>query len=132
MDAAWTWLTTPPATAGVLDWFGAGYVIVFGLGFVVSVYLSGPDVESSATDPVAVAGVRQWAAIGVGYFGVGLFFFGVRALQINPASLGAPFWMVGWTIATAVVAARCLHWWRSVYPDLRERRSSNPAARPQE
>jgi hypothetical protein len=119
VDAAWIWLTTPPETAGVHDWFGASYLVVFGLGFVVSAYLSGPGAESISADPLALAGARQWAAVGVGFFGVGLFFFGVRALQINPVSLGAPFWMAGWTIVTIVVVIRCLSWWRTVYPTLR-------------
>jgi hypothetical protein len=83
------------------------------------------------TDPHAIAGIRQWAAVGVGFFGVGLVFFGIRALQIYPASLGAPFWMVGWTIATVVVAARCMHWWRRAYPDIRDQRTSILAARSQ-
>jgi hypothetical protein len=116
VNGVWSWLVTPPGTDTVFDPFGAVFVLVFGVGFVASSYLSGPGVAGAARNPVQRAGIARWASIGVPIFGAGLFFFGVRALQINPLSFGAPIWMVGTVVVLAIAAIRCAVWWRTVYP----------------
>jgi hypothetical protein len=47
--------------------------------------------------------VRRNARIALWIFGAGLFFFGVRALGINPFSFGAPIWL--WLCLLALVVA---------------------------
>ena len=100
----------------VLDPFGLFCLLLLVPGFVVSAYLAGPGAHRLAKDPVQLAGVRYWASIGLWVFGAGLFFFGVRVMQINPLSFGEPKWLLGSIVAIVFAAARCLDWWRTDYP----------------
>ena len=124
MEPLWTWLSTPPATGEVLDALGVFSLLLFAPGFVISAYLAGPGAERLAKDPVQVAGVRHWASIGLWICGAGLFFFGARAIQINPLSFGEPKWLVASIVAVVFAAARCVEWWRTDYPAELERRDS--------
>jgi hypothetical protein len=60
--------------------------------------------------------MRHWASIGLSVFGAGLFFFGVRVLQVNPLSFGEPKWLLGSLVVILFTAARCIEWWRTEYP----------------
>jgi hypothetical protein len=62
--------------------------------------------------------------MGLWVFGAGLFFLGVRVIQINPLSFGEPKWLVGSIVAVIFAAARCLDWWRTEYPAELARRVS--------
>jgi hypothetical protein len=116
MGSFWTWLNTPPEFGEVLDPFGLFCLLLLVPGFVVSAYLAGPGAHQLAKDPVQLAGVRYWASIGLWVFGAGLFFFGVRVMQINPLSFGEPKWLLSSIVAIVFAAARCLDWWRTDYP----------------
>jgi hypothetical protein len=116
MEQLWNWLSTPPAKGEVLDLFGALCLLLFAPGYLLSAYLAGPGADRRAKDPLQLAGIRHWASIGLWVFGAGLFFFGVRALQINPLWFGASIWLVGSIVAVIFAAVRCLYWWRTVYP----------------
>ncbi len=112
MATLWTWLTTPPGVADVLDPFGLIFATVFAVGFLISAYLAGPGGNDLAYhDPQAQA-IRHWANIGLWIFGPGLFFIAMRALQINPLSFGEPIWLVASIIALIVAAIRLAAWWR--------------------
>lgn len=123
MGSFWTWLNTPPEFGEVLDPFGLFCLLLLVPGFVVSAYLAGPGAHRLAKDPVQLAGVRYWASIGLWVFGAGLFFFGVRVMQINPLSFGEPKWLLGSIVAIVFAAARCLDWCRTDYPAERSRRA---------
>jgi hypothetical protein len=116
MESLWTWLSTPPAKGEVLDPVGVFSLLLFAPGFVVSAYLSGPGADRLTKDPVQLAGIRYCASRGLWVFGAGLFFFGARAMQINPLSFGERKWLVGSMVAVIFAAARCVDWWRTEYP----------------
>jgi len=116
MEPIWTWLSTPPAKGEVLDALGVFSLLLFGPGFVVSAYLAGPSADRLAKDPVQLAGIRNWASIGLWVFGAGLFFFGARVIQINPLSFGESKWLLASIIFVILGAARCVDWWRTDYP----------------
>jgi hypothetical protein len=124
MEPFWTWLSTAPAKGEVLDLFAALCLLLFAPGFVLSAYFVGLGADRLGKDPVQLAGIKHWASIGVWVFGTGLFFFGVRVLQINPLSFGAPIWLLVSVLAIVFVTTRCLDWWLSVYPVERGRRLS--------
>jgi hypothetical protein len=124
----WTRLTTPPDAAGVLTPFAALYLAVFAAGFVASAYVTGPAAEAIARNPAQLSGLRHWARIGLWIFGAGLFFFGMRALQINPLSFAAPIWLALSTIAAIIFIIRCASWWRITYPALLARDPNVPIA----
>lgn len=115
MGSLWTWLNTPPALDDVLDPFTLVYAVVFLTGFVVSAWLSGSGAARLGNDPVQTAGLLHWSNVGLWIFGPGMFFLGVRLLQINPLSFGEPIWMAGSVIALVVAAVRCLRWWRGSF-----------------
>jgi hypothetical protein len=115
LDALWTWLSTPPPTSEVLDPFGVVYLLIFGAGFLAAAYASGDGADRMTTDPAKAAGLRHWATVGLWVFGLGLLFFGVRALQINPLTFAAPIWMVVCVIALIVAGLRCLRWWQKEF-----------------
>jgi cell division protein FtsW (lipid II flippase) len=112
VNALWSWLTTPPTYESVLDPFAALYLAVFSIGFVFSAYASGPGANRFDHD-ARFEGMQRWATAGIGVFGAGLFFFAVRALQINPLSFGAPIWMLASVIALAIFAVRFAIWWKT-------------------
>jgi hypothetical protein len=91
---------------------------VFAAGFVVSAYVTGPAAERIARDLAQLSGLRHWGGVGLWIFGTGLFFFGMRALQINPLSFGAPIWLLLCTTAAIIFTIRCASWWRTTYPAL--------------
>lgn len=122
METPWTWLSTPPGKDQVLDLFGVICLLLFVPGFVVSAYLARPGAARLAKNPVQLAGIRYCASIGLWVFGVGLFFIGVRVMQINPLSFGEPKWLLASTIAVIFAAARCIDWWRTEYRAERVRR----------
>jgi hypothetical protein len=122
MGSLWTWLSTPPGTNEVLDLFGALCLLLFAPGYLLSAYLAGPGASRLAKNSIQFAGIRYWATIGLWVFGAGLFFFGVRALQINPLAFGAPIWLIVCVLAVVFTATRCIDWWLTVYPAERGRR----------
>jgi hypothetical protein len=124
MESLWTWLSTSPNKGEVLNAFGVFSLLVFAPGFVASAYLAGTGADRLAKDPVQLAGIRYCASIGLWVFGAGLFFLGVRVMEINPLSFGEPKWLVGSIVAVIFAAARCLDWWRTEYPAELARRVS--------
>jgi hypothetical protein len=116
MESFWIWLSTPPALGEVIDAFGLFSLLLFAPGFAGSAYFAGPGARHLGNDPVQLAGIRYCASIGLWVFGAGLFFFGVRVLQINPLSFGEPKWVVGSFVAVIFATARCVEWWRTDYP----------------
>jgi hypothetical protein len=124
MESLWTWLSTSPNKGEVLNAFGVFSLLLFAPGFVASAYLAGTGADRLAKDPVQLAGIRYCASIGLWVFGAGLFFLGVRVMEINPLSFGEPKWLVGSIVAVIFAAARCLDWWRTEYPAELARRVS--------
>jgi hypothetical protein len=129
----WDYLTSQPASDDVLDAFTIIYAAVFILGFVASAYLY----YRPWTKPfgsmfrrksvIAASGLAMWV------FGIGLFFFLIRLLQINPLTLGQPIWM--WLSILAVVGMAVLigmNWKRSqaLGPERTRGRTGSPDVQP--
>ena len=130
MESLWSWLSTPPGTNDVLDLFGTLCLLLFASGFVLSAYLTGPGADRLAKNSIQLAGIRHWGTIGLWVFGAGLFFFGVRVLQINPLAFGAPIWLIVCMLAIVFAATRCIDWWLTVYPAERGRRFTVETVQP--
>ena len=97
----WDYLTTPPASGDVLDVFAIIYVAVFLGGFVAAVYLNSRPWTKPFGAMFRRKAVRRVSGIAMWIFGAGFFFFLICILQINPISLGEPFWM--WLSVLAVI-----------------------------
>lgn len=97
----WEYLTTQPSSGDVLNGFTIVYAALFILGFIASAYYYyrpwAPPLGKvfRRRSVVNATGMAMWV------FGIGLFFFLIRLLQINPFSFGEPIWM--WLSILAVV-----------------------------
>ena len=122
MDNPFTWdyMTTPRDVDQVFDIFGVAFLVVFGLGFLASLILYNNRAGRLSQHPIARRALRRVAAIGTGVFGAGLFFFGIRALQINPFTFGLPLWMWLSVLAALVMAGYAVYYARTVYPAQRQ------------
>ncbi|MBA3643555.1 MAG: hypothetical protein H0W59_05755 [Chloroflexia bacterium] len=98
---SWEYLTTLPEPEEVFDPFGIACLVIFGLGFLVAIVLYNDGGRRFIEHPVHRRLLRKVGGIGTILFGLGLFFFGVRALQINPFTFGLPLWL--WLSLLAVV-----------------------------
>jgi hypothetical protein len=118
MDNPFTWdnLTRTPAAADVFSLPALLFFVVFAIGFVAAAYFTNQGARRFASHPVKRRGIQHCAGIALYIFGAGLFFFGMRALNINPFSFGAPIWMWLSVLALIVLVVYCLRYWRTTYP----------------
>jgi hypothetical protein len=112
-EAFGAWLVTPSSPANELDPVGLLYLLVFGGGFVIAAYLAGPATQHLAADPDQAALLTRRATIGMIVFGAGLFFLGMRLLQLDGLPFAWPIWLVASAIAAALYLVQSWRWWRS-------------------
>jgi hypothetical protein len=97
----WEALTTPVGAADVFSPLADVFLAVICLGFIVAIVLYNGGARKVAPHPMIRRTLRRYAGWGIAIFGAGLFFFGVRALQINPFTFGMPIWL--WLCGLAAV-----------------------------
>ena len=90
---SWDYMTTVPTPDEVFDPFTIAYVVLFGFGFVLSIILYNGSMRRFANHSLKRRTMRRGSSIAMTVFGIGLFFFGMRALQINPFTFGLAIWM---------------------------------------
>ena len=131
---SWDYLTTVPGTNEVFGPFAIVYLIVFGLGFVAAVFFYNDGARRYTDHALKRRTLRRGGAIAMIVFGIGLFFFGIRVLQINPLSFGMRLWLWLSFLAAAVMFAWFAYYLRTVYPDAlrayEERRRKQQYLRP--
>jgi hypothetical protein len=114
-------LTTVPGTNEVFGPFAVAYLILFGLGFLLSVFLYNDGARRYTKNALKRRVIKRGSAIAMAIFGVGLFFFAIRMLQINPFSFGMRLWLWLSFLAFLVMLGYFAYYLRTVYPDeLRE------------
>ncbi len=118
MDNPFSWdaLTRTPAPADVFSLPAMIYFVVFAIGFVVAAYLTNQGARRMTPHPVTRRAIQHLAGIAVYIFGAGLFFFGVRALNINPFSFGSPIWMWLSVLALIIFVVYAYRYWTTTYP----------------
>lgn len=89
----WEYLTTPPASGDVFDAFTIVYLALFLAGFVIAAYLYYRPWTKPFGKLFRRRAVIKATGIAMWIFGIGMFFFLIRLLQINPLTFGEPFWM---------------------------------------
>jgi hypothetical protein len=109
-EAIAAWLVTTSSASVVLGPFGLLYLVIFSLGFVVTAYIAGPVADRLRSDPARASLLSQRAKMGMNVFGAGLFFLGMRTLQIDALPFGWPIWLVASAVAAAVYLMQCLRW----------------------
>ena len=103
MDNPFSWdsLTAAAGTDEVFNPFGVVFLVLFGVGFLVSLFFYNDGARRYMQHSLKRRILRRGAGIASTVFGIGLFFFGIRALQINPLGLGMRLWL--WLSLLAVV-----------------------------
>ncbi len=87
-------LLQPPPPERVVTLPVAAFALLCLVGFVASVLLTRPDAVGIAARFGDPATVQRHANVFSWLFGAGLFFLGVRLLQINPLAFAAPIWLL--------------------------------------
>jgi hypothetical protein len=90
---SWDYLTTTPGTNEVFGPFAVGFLILFGATFLISLVLYSGGGKRLVPDPVFRRLARRWSSIALAVTGVGLFFFLIRLLQINPFNFQMRIWL---------------------------------------
>ena len=98
----WDYLTTPPVSGDVFEAFSIVYLALFLGGFILSAYVYYRPWTKPFGRLFRRKAVMKATGIAMWVFGIGLFFFLIRLLQINPMTLGEPLWM--WLSVLAVLA----------------------------
>ena len=118
---SWDYLTTVPGTDEVFGPLAVIYLVVFGLGFLVSVFLDNDGARRYTKNALKRRVIKRGATIAMTVFGIGLFFFAIRILQINPFTFGMRIWLWLSLLAVVVMFGYFAYYLRMVYPDqLRE------------
>lgn len=103
---SWDYLSTVPGPNEVFGPLAILYLIAFGIGFSLSLAIYNNQGKKVFPNPVMFRLVRRWAGWSAVIFGAGIFFFLIRALQINPFTFAMRFWM--WVTVLALFAVAFL------------------------
>ena len=118
---SWDYLTTVPRTNEVFGPFAVAYLVLFGLGFLTSVFLYNDGARRYTKNQVKRRVIKRGSVIAMTVFGVGLFFFAIRVLQINPFTFGMRLWLWLSFLAVLVMVGYFAYYLRTEYPvQLRE------------
>ena len=100
---SWDYLSTVPGPNEVFGPLAIMYLAVFVAGFIVSLVIYNNYGRGLFANPVMFRLFRKWSGWALVVFGSGLFFFLIRALQINPFTFAMRFWMWVTMLGLAVV-----------------------------
>ncbi len=87
------YLSTVPGSGEVFGPFAISYLIVFTIGFLITMVIYNGGGRPLFPNNVLFRMARKWAGWGVVVFGLGLFFFVIRILQINPFGFSKRGWL---------------------------------------
>ena len=113
---SWDYLTTVPGTDEVFGPFAVIYLVVFGVGFLGSVFLYNDGARHYTKNALKRRVIKRGAAIAMTVFGVGLFFFAIRILQINPFTFGMRLWLWLSLLAVLGMFGYFAYYLRTIYP----------------
>ena len=90
---SWNYLSTVPGPNEVFGPLAIIYLVLFAIGFGFALLVYNNQGKKLFPNPVIYRIVRRWAGWASFVFGAGIFFFLIRALQINPFTFAMRFWM---------------------------------------
>lgn len=99
---SWDYLSTVPGPNEVFGPLAILYLVAFIAGFALSLAIYNNQGKNLFPNPIMFRFVRRWAGWTSVIFGAGIFFFLIRALQINPFTFAMRFWM--WVTVLALFA----------------------------
>lgn len=113
---SWDYLTTVPGPDEVFGPFAVLFLILFGVGFLVSIFLYNDGARRYINHGLKRRTIRRFAGIAMIIFGVGLFFFAIRILQIDPFTFGMRIWLWLSLLALLGLAAASAYYITAKYP----------------
>ena len=90
---SWDYLKTVPGPNEVFGPLAIVYLVFFCAGFVFALLIYNNQAKQLFANPPMFRLFRRWSGWALSVFAAGLFFFLIRALQINPFTLAMRFWM---------------------------------------
>ena len=90
---SWDYLTHLPGPDEVFGPFSTAFLVLFLIGFFVATFLYNEGGRYLTPDPVRRRYLRKYAGFLLIPLILGLFFFGVRILQIDPFTFGRRVWL---------------------------------------
>ncbi len=99
------YLTDVPGANDTVGPFSFIYLVFFAVGFLVSCYYYYRPWQPPVGRLFRRKSVRKATTIAMWVFGAGLFFLGVRLLQVNPFGFGMRLWMYLCFLAAAIMLA---------------------------
>ena len=95
MPKPWSWdyLNRVPGSDEIIGPFSTAFLVVFLIEFFFVVFLYNDGGRHLASDPVRRRYLRRYAGFLLIPLTLGLFFFGVRLLQIDPFTFGRRVWL---------------------------------------
>ncbi len=118
---SWDSLTTAPTPDQVFDPSGVAFLIVFGVGFLVSLVLYNNGANRFVAHGLKRRLIQRAAGLAMLVFGIGLFFFAIRMLQINPFTFGTRLWLwLSVLMLVGFVVAVLIYLQKNYARDLRE------------
>jgi phosphoglycerol transferase MdoB-like AlkP superfamily enzyme len=116
---SWDYMKTVPGPNEVFGPFSIAYLIMFVAGFVLSIVVYNGWAKKWFTDPVLHRMARKWSGIAIVIFGLGLFFFLIRWLQINPFGMARRYWLWLSLLALMVLIGYAIWDYKTHYQALR-------------
>jgi hypothetical protein len=113
---SWDYLTTRPGENEVFGPFAVLYLTVFALGFLITIIVYNGGARKIFPNPVLHRMARKWSGFAVTLFGLGLFFFGIRALQITLLTFEMRIWMWLCILALVLLAGYAAYDYQRTYP----------------
>lgn len=101
MGGLFTHLFSPPPAEDVFHPAAMVLFLVFLVGLIACVVMSGKGAERFVAHPVPREAIQHIAGVCAYICGAAVFFFVIRFLQINPFSFGSPIWI--WLCLIALV-----------------------------
>ncbi len=98
---SWDYLSTVPGQNEVFGPLAIIYLAIFIVGFIFALVIYNNQGKQLFSNPAMYNLFRRWSGWAATVFGAGLFFFLIRALQINPFTFAMRFWM--WVTLLALV-----------------------------
>ena len=120
---SWDFLTSVPASDEVLSGWAILFAIVFAGGFLAASVINYRAQSPFISTYFRRRPVQQCMSLAMWIFGIGLFFFLIRLLQINPFTFGERIWMAVMTVLAIVLLL-----WIAVQVVLATRRGPLPKA----
>jgi hypothetical protein len=117
---SWDYLTTTPGSNEVFGAFAIGFLVIFLTGFIASFVAYAGWADRFVKSPLWRRMIRRWSGWALALFSIGLFFFLIRILQINPFTFGQRIWLYLSLLSLVGFIAWCAYDYHRAAPEIRK------------